>query len=384
MDDASEKGDGARIDAIAGDIAAERRRQVARWGRQDHPSIGPAGTEPFVPVARAWKAINDARMESGAHSWDAILLEEVFEALTEVDPARRRTELVQVAAVVAAEIEAIDRFGVRRRGPLISPGELAANLDRFTVLDVRYVQGGPPGRAQHAAGHVPGAAYVDLDDDLADPPGAGGRHPLPDETRFAAAMRRAGVRHDRPVVVYDDWQGRAAARAWWLLRHHGHPDVRVLDGGWSAWLEDGHPTETGQADPETGDFALATAKQMPVVEADTVLAVDVLVDARAPERFAGETEPVDPVAGHIPGAVNVPTTENLDERGRFRSPARLREAYARVGADTSDSVAAYCGSGVTAAHDVLAMEVAGIRAALYPGSWSGWITDPSRPVETGR
>ena len=122
---------------------------------------------------------------------------------------------------------------------------------------------------------------------------------------------------------------------------------------------------------------------MPVVGADDVLGVDVLVDARAPERYGGETEPVDPVAGHIPGAVNVPTTENLDERGRFRSPARLRAAYARVGADTAGSVAAYCGSGVTAAHDVLAMEVAGIRAALYPGSWSGWITDPERPVERG-
>lgn len=268
-------------------------------------------------------------------------------------------------------------------GPLISPDELAADLDRVTVLDVRYVMGGPPGLEQHRAGHVPGAAYVDLDRDLADPPGEGGRHPLPDERRFEAAMRRAGVRSDRPVVVYDDWQGRAAARAWWLLRHHGHGDVRVLDGGWSAWLADGHPGEPGEPDVEPGDFTVSHTKQMTVVEADDVLGVDVLIDARAPERFLGETEPVDPVAGHIPGAVNVPTTDNLDERGRFRSPARLREAYAGVGADAVGSVAAYCGSGVTAAHDVLAMEVAGIRAALYPGSWSGWITDPRRPVETG-
>ncbi len=267
--------------------------------------------------------------------------------------------------------------------PLISPDELAADLDRVTVLDVRYVMGGPPGLEQHRAGHIPGAAYVDLDRDLADPPGEGGRHPLPDEERFEAAMRRAGVHSDRPVVVYDDWQGRAAARAWWLLRHHGHPDVRVLDGGWSAWVEDGHATESGEPDVEPGDFTLSETQHMPVVEADGVLGVDVLVDARAPERFRGETEPVDPVAGHIPGAVNVPTTDNLDERGRFRSPDRLREAYAAVGAATSGSVAAYCGSGVTAAHDVLAMEVAGIRAALYPGSWSGWITDPDRPVTSG-
>ncbi|KRE96392.1 3-mercaptopyruvate sulfurtransferase [Nocardioides sp. Soil774] len=267
---------------------------------------------------------------------------------------------------------------------MIGPDELAADLERLTVLDVRYLMGGPPGRELHEAGHVPGAAYVDLDADLAAPPGAGGRHPLPGPAAFEAAMRRAGVSRTRPVVVYDDWQGRAAARAWWLLRFHGHRDVRVLDGGWSAWQGAGHPVETGEVRPEPGDFTVAATPQMPVVEADDVLGVDVLVDARAAERFAGETEPVDPVAGHIPGAVNVPTTENLDERGRFRAPAELRAAYARVGVDGSRSVAAYCGSGVTATHDVLAMEVAGIRAALYPGSWSGWITDTSRPIETGR
>ncbi|KQV69818.1 3-mercaptopyruvate sulfurtransferase [Nocardioides sp. Root122] len=269
-------------------------------------------------------------------------------------------------------------------GPLISPDELAAVLADVTVLDVRYLMGGPPGRDLHAAGHVPGAAYVDLDEDLADPPGAGGRHPLPDERHFEAAMRRVGVRGDRPVVVYDDWQGRAAARAWWLLRHHGHPDVRVLDGGWTAWREDGHPVEAGERAVQPGDFTVAAEKQLPVVEADAVLDVDVLIDARAGERFRGETEPVDPVAGHIPGAVNVPTTDNLDERGRFRSPAELREVYAAVGVGAGGTVAAYCGSGVTAAHDLVALAAAGFDdAALYPGSWSGWTTDPDRPVETG-
>ncbi len=271
-----------------------------------------------------------------------------------------------------------------RRSPLITTAELAQSLDRVTVLDVRYAMGGPPGAGEHRAGHVPGAAYVDLDADLADPPGAGGRHPLPDEQRIEAAMRRAGVRRDRPVVVYDDWQGRAAARAWWLLRHHGHDDVRVLDGGWSAWLEDGHPVEDGAVMPTPGDFAVSSDKRMAVVGPDDVMTVDVLVDARAAERFAGETEPVDPVAGHIPGAVNVPTTDNLDARGRFLPPERLREVYGRVGADRAETVAAYCGSGVTAAHDLLAMASAGIDAALYPGSWSGWVTDPARPVATGR
>ncbi|GAA1930184.1 sulfurtransferase [Nocardioides hwasunensis] len=268
-------------------------------------------------------------------------------------------------------------------GPLISPDELAAVLGQVTVIDVRYQLGGPPGRESFATGHVPGAAYVDMDHDLASAPGSGGRHPLPERESFQEAMQRAGVRSDRPVVVYDDWQGRAAARAWWLLRHHGHDDVRVLDGGWSAWLEEGHPAESGESSVEPGDFTASAEPHSRIVEADGVLAVDVLIDARAPDRFRGDSEPVDPVAGHIPGAVNVPSTDNLDERGRFRSAEELRATYARVGADGAGSVAAYCGSGVTATHDLLAMQVAGIDAALYPGSWSGWITEPSRPVERG-
>jgi thiosulfate/3-mercaptopyruvate sulfurtransferase len=293
--------------------------------------------------------------------------------------------LSQLPAAATATVPGMDDdfHRERARGPLTTPDELAARLGHVTVLDVRYLMGGPPGREQHAAGHVPGAAYVDLDQDLADPPGAGGRHPLPDPARFEAAMRRAGVQAHRPVVVYDDWQGRAAARAWWLLRHHGHGDVRVLDGGWTAWLEDGHPVERGTVDVEPGDFTVSAGDRAAAVGPDEVLGVDVLIDARAPERFRGETEPVDTVAGHIPGAVNVPTTANLDPRGRFLAPERLREVYAGVGADTASTVAVYCGSGVTAAHDLLAMEVAGIRAALYPGSWSGWITDPGRPVATG-
>lgn len=269
-------------------------------------------------------------------------------------------------------------------GPLITAAELAETLDDVAVLDVRWRLGGPSGAGEFEAGHVPGAAFVDLDTDLADPPGAGGRHPLPVPARFEAAMRRCGVSGSRPVVVYDDWAGRAAARAWWLLRLHGHREVRVLDGGWAAWTASGQPVETGPATPREGDFTVAGEPGVLVVEADAVSDVDVLVDARAPERFAGEVEPVDPVAGHIPGAVNVPTDANLAEDGRFRSPEELRVTYERVGAVPGVDVAAYCGSGVTAAHDVLAMEVAGIRAALYPGSWSGWITDPDRPVETGR
>ncbi len=264
-------------------------------------------------------------------------------------------------------------------GPLIDVGELAERLSGVTLLDVRYRMGGPPGVAEFSAEHLPGAAYVDLDVDLASPAGSGGRHPLPSVSDFQVAMRRVGVQDTRPVVVYDDWAGHAAARAWWLLRFHGHADVRVLDGALSAWRAAGFRLEAGSTTPDPGDFT-ARPGAMPVVEAAGVPDVAVLIDARAPERYRGETEPVDPVAGHIPGAVNVPTAENLDSGGRFRSPAELRAGYAEVGAVSGADVAAYCGSGVTAAHDVLAMEVAGVRAALYPGSWSGWITDPSRPI----
>jgi len=268
--------------------------------------------------------------------------------------------------------------------PLISAAELRAQLPATTVLDVRYRMGGPPGLQEYAAGHVPGAAYVDLDADLAAPPGDGGRHPLPDPEVFGAAMRRAGVRADRPVVVYDDWSGHAAGRCWWLLRHHGHPDVRVLDGGWAAWRAGGGGVETGVAEASAGDFEPGSGV-LPVVEADRVLDVPVLVDARAPERFRGETEPVDPVAGHIPGAVNVPTITNLAADGRFRSTDQLRALYEAAGVPTdgSQEVAVYCGSGVTAVHDLIALELLGVQAALYAGSWSGWITDPSRPVERG-
>lgn len=267
--------------------------------------------------------------------------------------------------------------------PIISTAELRLLLNDVTLLDVRYRLGGPPGPEEYAAGHIPGAAYVDLEADLAAPPGVGGRHPLPDPEVFQAAMRRAGVSHDRPVVVCDDWSGHAAGRCWWLLRFHGHPDVRVLDGGFSAWVADGGEVQAATSADDSGTFT-ASPGHVPVVDADDVLEVAVLVDARAAERYRGEYEPVDPVAGHIPGAVNVPTSRNLSADGRFKSPAELREIYAEVGAvaaaERGGSIAAYCGSGVTATHDVLAMEIAGIRAALYPGSWSGWITDPGRPT----
>lgn len=268
--------------------------------------------------------------------------------------------------------------------PLIGVDELAARLGEVAVLDVRYRMGGPPGPAEYAAGHVPGAVFVDLDTALAAPPGPRGRHPLPDEDVFVQAMRAAGVSEGRPVVVYDDWSGQAAARCWWLLRFHGHPDVRVLDGSWAAWQAAGLLVEQGEPAPAAtpGDFT-ARPGAMPAVDAATVATTTVVVDARAPERYRGEVEPIDPVAGRIPGAVNVPTARNLGPDGRFLPGVELAETYAAVGAVPGVDVAVYCGSGVTAAHDVLALEVAGVAAALYPGSWSEWVADPARPVETG-
>jgi thiosulfate/3-mercaptopyruvate sulfurtransferase len=265
-------------------------------------------------------------------------------------------------------------------GPLISAISLQDLLDGPTppvVLDVRYRMGGPGGPEEYAAGHIPRAAYVDLETALAAPPGSGGRHPLPDPEVFVEAMKRAGVGIEGPVVVYDDWSGHAASRAWWLLRHYGHRDVRVLDGGWSAWQAAGGAAETGDPVIDRGDFH-GVPGSMPVVDADTVTGVDVLIDARAPERYRGEVEPIDPVAGHIPGAVNVPTARNLDNHGHFRDPGELRAVYGPLLQESDSTVAAYCGSGVTACHDLLALELIGVSAALYPGSWSGWITS-ARP-----
>lgn len=274
------------------------------------------------------------------------------------------------------------------RSPLIRADELAGVLGSVTVLDVRYRTTGAAGPEEYAAGHVPGAAYVDLDADLADPPGPRGRHPLPAVAAFEAAMRRAGVSADRPVVVYDDWGGRAAARCWWLLRFHGHPDVRVLDGGWPAWQRAGGAVETVPvAAPVVapGTF-VADPGHLPVLEADDVLAFaaeHTLVDARDPERFRGEVEPIDPVAGHVPGAVNVPTGANLRPDGTFLPAEELAALYRSARRGDGDRVAAYCGSGVTAAHDLLALAVTGVDAALYPGSWSEWVARPGRPLALG-
>jgi thiosulfate/3-mercaptopyruvate sulfurtransferase len=272
---------------------------------------------------------------------------------------------------------------------LVAAVDLAEELigDRPpVVLDVRWTLAGsdPDG---YRAGHVPGALFVDLDRDLAAPvgDGTGGRHPLPDPAALQATWRRVGIRATDGVVVYDAGNASAAARAWWLLRWSGLSDVRVLDGGMAAWAAAGLWVKAGGGTPLVPGTVRVRPGGMPVVGADgagELAAAGALVDARAAARYRGENEPVDPVAGHIPGAVNLPFTELLTEDGRFRPAAEIRAAFAGVGITPGTTAAASCGSGVTACHLVLAGAVAGIELALYPGSWSQWCA-LERPVAVG-
>ena len=268
---------------------------------------------------------------------------------------------------------------------LVSAGDLArelASAEPPVLLDVRWALGDPHGHQHYLDGHIPGAVYVDLDTELAAPPvPTEGRHPLPGIEALQAAARRWGIREGSSVVVYDNSGNTAAARAWWLLRWAGLTDVRLLDGGLGAWRGE---LETGPGpEPAPGDVELKPGN-LPTLTMDEAGAFPdggVLLDARAGERYRGEREPVDPRAGHIPGAVSAPTAENLASDGRFRSRAELAGRFRDLGA-TGRPVGVYCGSGVTAAHEVAALAVAGINAALYPGSWSQWSNHPERPVET--
>jgi thiosulfate/3-mercaptopyruvate sulfurtransferase len=273
-------------------------------------------------------------------------------------------------------------------GPLVDAGWLADHLadDALVVADVRWYPDGS-GRARYLEGHIPGAVFVDVDADLSGPRGPRtGRHPLPDPGAFAGAMARLGVGDGSEVVAYDDAGGSTAARLWWMLRALGRP-AAVLDGGLAAWSG---PLERDPVEPRPRPFTPRPWPPDLVVDADEVDALrrrpDALVlDARAPERYRGEVEPLDPVAGHIPGARNAPFAANLDPTtARFLPPQELRRRYERLGAAGAREVVVYCGSGVTSAHDVLAMELAGLpRPRLYVGSWSEWVTDPARPVATG-
>lgn len=259
--------------------------------------------------------------------------------------------------------------------PLVTADELAAMLDQVRCCDLRWDLTDPEkGRSNYEAGHIPGAVFVDLDADLAAPPGIDGRHPLPDVADFARTLGRLGIERATHVVAYDDAGGRIAARLWWMLRAIGHEKVQVLDGGLRAWSGE---IETGSTDMPAASYPVP--ERFAGVVAHDELEGRPVIDARAGERYRGEVEPVDPKAGHIPGAVNIPTAENLDGRGRFLPPGEL----ARVYSDTPHDVVVSCGSGVTACHDALAMVVAG-RAMpdVYVGSFSEW-SRRDLPVSTG-
>ncbi len=276
--------------------------------------------------------------------------------------------------------------------PLITVAELAAQLSdplsAPVVLDVRWAGPGSAGdREAFQQGHIPGARFVDAMLVLSEPDtdGSGGRHPLPAPERFESGMRAAGVTSDHAVVVYDDWKSITASRAWWLLRHFGHTKVAVLDGGLSAWRAAGHAVEEGVNEGvEVGEFE-ATPPLLTALDADGaagMTASGVLLDGRPANRFRGEDENVDPVAGHIPGARSLPALHLVGEDGTFLSPEELRDQFAAVGVQGDVAAATYCGSGFQACHVALAAAVAGISDDLgvYAGSWSDWITDPGRPI----
>lgn len=271
---------------------------------------------------------------------------------------------------------------------LIDAATLKNRLDaaeRLVVLDVRWKLGDPAGRQHYLDGHLPGAIFVDLATELA---GHGtpqdGRHPLPALADFQAAARSWGVREGDLVVAYDDGGNSSAARLWWLLRYAGFTTVQLLDGGLSAWREAGFDLETENVTADPGDVTLEFGA-MPVItvqEAAQWPAHGLLLDARAAERYRGEVEPIDPKAGHIPGAVSAPTMGNLAADQKFLTAEQLGERFTALGVAPGNEVAVYCGSGVTAAHEIAALEIAGFKATLFPGSWSSWSNYPDLPVET--
>jgi thiosulfate/3-mercaptopyruvate sulfurtransferase len=262
---------------------------------------------------------------------------------------------------------------------------------RLAIVDCRFDLMHPDaGRQAFLAAHIPGACYADLNRDLSGPAGPHtGRHPLPTPATFAAWLGTVGISNDSQVVAYDELNGSIAARLWWLLRWAGHRAVAVLDGGFRAWTADGGALESGEPNPRSERFTPRIDAQAVVNTPETQRALQnplfLLVDARAQERYAGSVEPIDPVAGHVPGAVNHPITRNLDPGGRFLPAAELERRWQeRLAGRDAKNVIAMCGSGVTACHNLLSLELAGLSGGrLYAGSWSEWISDPRRPIARG-
>ena len=275
---------------------------------------------------------------------------------------------------------------------LIPTDVVAQHLtDEWAIVDCRVdLHNDQWGPEQYRVSHIPGAVYASLNDDLSGPrTGRNGRHPLPALDALAATLGRWGIGSNTQVVVYDQDSGMYASRLWWLLRYAGHVAVAVLDGGWPAWTREGRSTRSGDETRTPVMFSLGPPLERPVPVDEVAAALRdrerLLVDARAPERYEGRVEPIDRVPGHIPGAVNHFFRGNVTEQGVMLPPETLRETFSRVldGRDPAQAIS-YCGSGVTACHNLLAMEHAGLHGArLYPGSWSEWSSDPARLVETG-
>lgn len=272
-------------------------------------------------------------------------------------------------------------------GPLVSADWLRTHVNDpdIRVIDFRWYLDGRSGREAYLGGHIPGAVYVDLSGDVTGHQEGAGRHPLPEADAFAREMRQAGVGSGSRVVAYDDEGGFVAGRLWWMLRYFGHDAVALLDGGLPAW---GTPLSTEDVQPAPGDFVAGTPRDERKVDYEDVRALrggdTLLIDARAGERYRGDVEPMDPQPGHIPGARSAPWAGNLAPSGRFRSPEELRQRFERLGVRGSEDVVAYCGSGVSACHNLIALEVAGLPGArLYPGSWSDWSARDDAPVATG-
>lgn len=391
---------GKRVDWLLDELRAEGRRAFAAAG------ISAADlyreSEVDVSVARAVEV--QGRPRGGGSTWQSlargtgsaegdflngeiVLLGRLHGVPTPLNEELQRQVALAAQGGLAPGTADLSALTAPDPQPvLVSAEELAqeiASAEPPVLLDVRWALGDPYGHQHFLDGHLPGAVYVDLDTELAAPPIATqGRHPLPDIHDLQAAARRWGVKEDSRVVAYDNSGNLAAARAWWLLRWAGFSDVRLLDGGLAAW---NGPLESGFGQtPEPGDVVLKPGA-LPVLSIDEAAEFPrsgVLLDARAGERYRGEQEPIDPRAGHIPGALNAPTGENLAPDGRFRPAAELAERFRALGAGDKP-VGVYCGSGVTAAHEIAALAIAGINAALYPGSWSQWSNHPDRPAATG-
>lgn len=261
---------------------------------------------------------------------------------------------------------------------------------QWVTVDCRFDLMNPKaGRLAYVDAHIPGARYADLNKDLSSPvTSRSGRHPLPNPNILAAKLGQWGIDRQSQVIAYDSGNNAMAVRLWWLLRWLGHDSVAVLDGGWQAWLEAGYPTDQAFPTMQPRQF-IPKLRESLTVEVDGVSkgltdASITLLDARGPARYAGETEPIDPVAGHVPGAINLPFEGNLNAHGRFLAPEQLQQRFAPIAGMTPERVVHMCGSGVTACHNLLAMEMAGLRGSrLYAGSWSEWIRDPARIVKKG-